>query len=179
MPHWLNQLNRLKDFDYLGPDVLSVQVLLPRKAEFLSSLQFSSASSWDREAIFFQFFIFPPRISIFVDTFNELFFLISTLKFLEDVHFLTIYIHMIEMATRPPVPLVTGRPLVHFFVLVGAEVEKYEWFLVFDDGGFPIIAAWPNFDDGRARSERRSRQENSERKNHRFLRCYRPTPFFA
>lgn len=86
---------------------------------------------------------------------------------------------MIEMATRPPVPLVTGRPLVHFFVLVGAEVEKYEWFLVFDDGGFPIIAAWPNFDDGRARSERRSRQENSERKNHRFLRCYRPTPFFA
>ena len=27
------------------------------------------------------------------------------------------------------------------FSLVGAEAEKYEWFLVFDDGGFPIIAA--------------------------------------
>lgn len=41
------------------------------------------------------------------------------------------------MATRPLVKQATSI----FSSVVGAEVEKYEWFLVFDDGGFPIIAA--------------------------------------
>ena len=135
----------------VGPDFLSVQVLLPRSWEIFSLAL--RRVSWDRDDANSYFFLFPPRISIFVDTFNELFFLwFPPRKFLEDVHFMTIYPYYLKWLFFATRPLVTGRPLVHFFVLVGAEVEKYEWFLVFDDGGFPIIAAWPDFDDGSSRS---------------------------